>query len=305
MRKFNIHWKPKSKKLKQGDVLYICGKTLPEAWENSIVELWKRGTEIPTQYDKPGDPPSKDCTAIIEVLDPMAEPRIHRCFPGGIEDLEIYRQEVVDGIHDHWVDPANGKWEYTYHERMCDYTVPEIITPVISTDKPIKINQNYQHIDQIQYIIDTLKDCSYSRRAQGITWKPWEDCGISDPACLQRIWCRIVDGKLQMNVHMRSNDAFKAAYMNMFGFTEWQRIIADAVGVPVGKYVHIADSYHIYSSYFSEVEGFIQNINNRTFEQRTYRSDDSTVIEITNEAKENILKSIEEEKRTGIKGNIR
>jgi len=31
--------------------------------------------------------------------------RIHRAFPGGLEDLEIYRQEVVDGVHDHWIAP--------------------------------------------------------------------------------------------------------------------------------------------------------------------------------------------------------
>ena len=28
------------------------------------------------------------------------------------------RQEVVNGIHDHWIDPAAGKWTYTYHERL-------------------------------------------------------------------------------------------------------------------------------------------------------------------------------------------
>lgn len=52
----------------------------------------------------------------------MSEPRIHRAFPGGIVELEAYRQEVVEGIHDHWVNPAEGKWEYTYHERLTAYS---------------------------------------------------------------------------------------------------------------------------------------------------------------------------------------
>ena len=43
------------------------------------------------------------------VEDPFAEPRIHRAFPGGLEDLEIYRQEVVDGVHDHWIAPQEGQ----------------------------------------------------------------------------------------------------------------------------------------------------------------------------------------------------
>ena len=148
-------------------VIHIKGKTLPEVWENSIKAVWENGFDITTQYDKPGDPPSKDCTAILEIEEPFAEPRIHRCFPGGPVELETYRQEVVDGIHDHWVDPGNGKWNYTYSARLFKYDIPGLVKP----------------INQIQYIIDTLKKCSYSRRAQAITWKPWEDCGISDPAC--------------------------------------------------------------------------------------------------------------------------
>ncbi|MCK7472406.1 MAG: hypothetical protein MZV49_00060 [Rhodopseudomonas palustris] len=37
---------------------------------------------IRTEYDKPGDPPSRDCTMLWTVEDPFAEPRIHRAFPG-------------------------------------------------------------------------------------------------------------------------------------------------------------------------------------------------------------------------------
>ena len=61
---------------------------------------------------------------MIHVTEPFAEPRIHRAFPGGLDDLEKYRAEVLYGVHDHWIDPAAGKWEYTYHERLFAYRVP-------------------------------------------------------------------------------------------------------------------------------------------------------------------------------------
>ena len=40
-----------------------------------------------------------------------------------------------------------------------------------------------------------------------------------------------------------------------------------------GRYVDISDSYHIYGSYFTEFEGFLQLIEKRSFEERTWDSD--------------------------------
>ena len=271
-------------------IVQVTATTLPEAWEQAVIKTWEAGARIATQYDKPTDPPSRDCTAIIVAADPMAEPRIHRAFPGGIVELECYRQEMVDGIHDHWVDPAAGKWEYTYHERLAAYTVPGLNKP----------------IDQIEYVINALAEAPHTRRAQAITWKPWEDAGITDPACLQRMWFRIYDDVLVMNIHMRSNDAFKAAFMNMYAFTDLQRKVAEEVSkrlgreIKVGQYTHIADSFHIYGSYFEEFEGFLNSVKARTFEQRTYRTED--VQDIIDEAREQIAKSMEVEATSGRKG---
>lgn len=283
-------------------VLYVVADTLPEAWETAVLETWKNGAVIKTQYDKEGDPPSKDVTLCMTIKDPFAEPRIHLAFPGGIADLEVYRQEVVDGIHDHWIDPANGKWEYTYHERLFNYKVMNLKVNDVS------YAVRWEEVDQIQYIIDTLAEAPHSRRAQAITWKPWEDCGIYDPACLQSMWCRIFDDELVMNVRMRSNDAFKAAFMNIYAFTDLQRIIAQGVSekigreIKVGQYTHMIDSFHIYSNYFAEFEKFLKQLETRTFAQRTWDSSSEFVTELIDEARVNIAASIEEEKKTGKKG---
>ena len=76
-----------------------------------------------------------------------------------------------------------------------------------------------------------------------------------------------------MNIHMRSNDAFKAAFMNMYVFTELQRMMAAQVGVEPGQYIHIADSFHIYGSYFQEFEGFLKTVAGRTLQQRVYTTE--------------------------------
>ena len=117
----------------------IEASCLPEAWEKAVVAVWDNGLQIKTQYDKPADPPSRDATVMVAVADPFAEPRIHKNFPGGPEELESYRQEVVSGIHDHWIDPAAGKWTYTYHERLFAYSpVEDIRNPKSPNRQPLE-----------------------------------------------------------------------------------------------------------------------------------------------------------------------
>ncbi len=237
--------------------VHIIEQSLPAAWEQAVIACWEQGESFPTEYDHDGDPNSRDVSVLIHVTKPFDEPRIHRAFPGGLDDLEKYRSEVLFGVHNHWVDPAAGKWEYTYHERIFEYKVPSLGL-----------------FDQIQAAIEKLKEVPYTRRAQAVTWQVWNDMTIHDPSCLQRLWFRIADNKLHMNVHMRSNDAFKAAFMNMYAFTELQRVMAAEIGVDPGEYMHIADSFHIYGSYFADFEGFQKCIAGRAPEDRVYNTDE-------------------------------
>lgn len=239
--------------------IHIIEETMPMAWEQAVMACWEQGESFATQYDKPNDPDSRDVVAMIHVTNPLAEPRIHRAFPGGLADLEKYRAEVLYGVHDHWIDPAQGKWEYTYHQRLFEYDVPAG-------------GGDFARYNQIDKCVEMLRECGYTRRAQAVTWKVWEDMGIADPACLQRMWFRIQDGRLNMVVHMRSNDAYKAAFMNMYAFVELQREMADRLGTRLGEYCHIVDSFHIYGSYFCEFEGFLKMVRSRAPRDRVWDS---------------------------------
>jgi thymidylate synthase len=236
--------------------IYIVEKSLPLAWEKAVIACWEQGESIPTEYDKPGDPHSRDVLAVIHVTEPFAEPRIHRAIPAGLTDLERYRAEVLYGVHNHWIDPAAGKWEYTYHERLFAYRVPGVGL-----------------FDQIAGAIAKLRATPHTRRAQAVTWQVWNDMTITDPACLQRLWFRLMGGQLHMTCHIRSNDAFKASFMNMYAFTELQKQMAGELGVAPGQYVHLADSFHIYGSYFADFQGFLQTVARRSVAQRVYTTE--------------------------------
>ena len=259
-------------------VLHVRARTLPEAWERAVVETWQHGAAIHTQYDKPDDPPSRDATVVIEVAEPLGEPRLHRSFPAGLEELEIYVQEVVWGVHDSWIRPDEGKWSYTYHQRLFAYDV-------IDDFKDAPTGGPFGAVDQVDAIVNELAACGYTRRAQAITWMPTVDRGHAEPPCLQRVWCRLVETgeqpRLVMNTHWRSRDGYKAAFMNMVALTTLQteiaRRLAERLARPVelGRYVDVSDSFHIYGSYFDEIErAFLQLIKSRPFEQRTWRTEE-------------------------------
>ncbi len=275
-------------------VISITADCLPQAWEKAVLAVWDNGLDVKTQYDKPQDPPSKDATVIITITDPLAEPRIHKNFPGGPAELEAYRQEVVNGIHDHWIGPAVGKWTYTYHQRLFDYCPVENLRGQNSL-KPFK------KVDQIQYIINKLSETSHTRRAQAITWMPTADPDTDDPPCLQRIWCRLVadrDGtmSLNMNTHWRSRDLYKAWFMNVYAITDLQRIIAEEISkkinrqVTVGRYVDISDSLHIYGSYFNDVSKEVAKMRQSPFSGRAWQSTHPAFEMMTKEARENLAK---------------
>jgi thymidylate synthase len=285
-------------------VLIVSGRTLAEAYEKALVELYKNGSRIKTQYDQAGDPPSIDATMNITILEPLADPMIHKAFPGGIEDLKEYTMELM-GIKDHWVkninDPSDTRWEYTYHGRLAAYGVWRELVEGKSQQA------GFFSINQIDAVIDKLTKQPYTRQAQMITWMPNLDNNCYDPPCLQSLWYRIMEDEegvwwLNCNVRFRSNDAWGASFMNMFGFIHFNKdIIAAGVAKKTGRRVDLgrmnwhADSYHIYGRDIESARQMLfDRLESTSFERRTFNFYDPRVQEIFNGSEAAIREKIRE-----------
>ena len=165
--------------MKSIPVLHVSETSLAAAFEKALVSLFENGIAFPTQYDKPGDPPSLDCTMNITVLEPKSEPMIHKAFPGGIDNLREYVMEL-QGAKNHWVkninDPKDTRWEYTYHQRLESYGAWKELQDGQSVETgPMKVNQ-------IEHVIAKLAAQPFTRQAQMITWMPNLDLDCYDPA---------------------------------------------------------------------------------------------------------------------------
>ena len=291
--------------MKNIPVLYVEGRSIAEAYEKALVSLYNNGIRMRTQYDREGDPPSIDATMNITIEQPWSDPMIHKAFPGGIEDLHEYVLEL-SGAKDHWMksmnDPEDTRWEYTYHWRLKNY----------GTWKERKKQEKEQtvcgpfRVDQIDKLVEKLSTEPYTRQAQMITWMPWIDPDCYDPPCLQSLHYRIVEDDdgvwwLNCNIRFRSNDAWGANFMNMFGFVQFNRdMVAGPLSRKAGKKVEMgrlnwhADSYHIYGKDTEDLEKRLLARLNKPFASRVYNFFDPAIQEIYTEAEPRIWKKIEE-----------
>jgi thymidylate synthase len=289
-------------------VITVSERSLALAFEKALVELYNRGIRFKTQYDKPGDPESLDCTLNLTIEEPESEPMIHMAFPGGIEDLKEYVLELK-GFKDHWVknmnDPADTRWEYTYHGRLEKYGTWQESIP---GGTGIKGSFN---INQIEAVIGKLCRQPFTRQAQMITWMPNIDLDCFDPPCLQSLWYRILEDSegvywLNCNIRFRSNDAWGASFMNMFGFIQFNReIIAAEIAVRTGKTVRLgrmnwqADSYHIYGKDIEQAKArLFERIDGLQLEERTFNFTDDFIKEMYDDAEPRIMEKISQYDRS-------
>lgn len=288
--------------MKNIPVISITRKTLAEAYEAALIAVYEQGTRFKTQYDKPDDPESMDCTMNITIEEPETDPMIHMAFPGGIEDLREYVLELK-GLKDHWTKNMNvesdTRWEYTYHGRMQNYGVwKELIDGQSQETGSFKV-------DQVQSVIDKLSKQPFTRQAQMITWMPNIDNECYDPPCLQSLWYRILEDEdgiywLNCNIRFRSNDAWGANFMNMFGFVQFNKeVIAVGVAEKTGRTVKLgrlnwqADSFHIYGKDLKVAkERFFDRLDQMQFEERTMCFNDDFIRGMYEESEEKIITKI-------------
>jgi len=106
-------------------------------------------------------------------------------------------------------------------------------------------------VDQVVEIVELLRRDPDTRRAVLCLWDPVKDLNreSKDIPCNDLVAFKLRDGVLDMTVMNRSNDAMWGAYgANAVQFSMLQEFVACAVGVEVGCYRQVSDSFHVYTS---------------------------------------------------------
>lgn len=112
---------------------------------------------------------------------------------------------------------------------------------------------HYTPIDQFTELVDHLKNKPDSRRAVLQMWNVEDDLlkvdSSRDVCCNTAVYVVVRGGKLEITVTNRSNDlVWGCLGEDYVTFSVLQEYLAARVGVPVGRYHHLANDLHAYES---------------------------------------------------------
>lgn len=110
--------------------------------------------------------------------------------------------------------------------------------------------------NQWEYVKGLLQRDPNTRQAI-IHIKDADNRPTKDTPCTVYLQFLLRDGKLNLSVHMRSNDIWMGVPYDMFSFCFLQMKMAMELGVEIGQYTHYAGSLHMYARDF---EGAKKNI---------------------------------------------
>lgn len=109
---------------------------------------------------------------------------------------------------------------------------------------------HFDTFDQIEQAITKLSKDPSTRQVVMSIWDPVADLGAhtKDLPCNDLIMLKVRDGKLNLTVANRSNDAIWGAYgANAVQFSMLQMYMAARLGIEVGRYTQVSDSMHVYT----------------------------------------------------------
>lgn len=78
-----------------------------------------------------------------------------------------------------------------------------------------------------------------------------------DVPCTCTLQFLLRNGLLELVVHMRSNDAYWGLPHDVFAFTMLQEVLANQLGVKIGKYKHLVGSLHIYDKFRARIDRYL------------------------------------------------
>ena len=130
--------------------------------------------------------------------------------------------------------------------------IPPIWEKMADANREVRSNYGWQwkRNGQLNYAIQKLKEKKDTRHAVISIYDGKESSSryMFDTPCTCAIHFYIIDDKLDMSVMMRSNDLWYGFPNDQYCFSKLQQMVAEDVGIPIGKYYHFVTNLHIYNN---------------------------------------------------------
>ena len=180
--------------------------------------------------------------------------------------LEVYKLPNLEGdpknykdtsallILDNYKQDKGVVWDDKGFKSSFDYT-----KYILEGKKQIQLeiehyNEEFMESGKLKSFFEYFKSDETTKKGLINLWDN-DHLDSSKPfPCLTYVWFRKMGKVLNMNCHMRANDAYKILIMDIHVGTSLHRYVAKKLGLKVGVYNHIVDTLHFYHRNKDEIE---------------------------------------------------
>lgn len=107
-------------------------------------------------------------------------------------------------------------------------------------------------IDQIQNVLDLIRNHPDSRRMIVSAWNPAEVEQMALPPCHCLFQFYVADGKLSLQLYQRSADTFLGVPFNIASYALLLQMMAQVSGLEPGDFIHTTGDTHLYLNHLDQ-----------------------------------------------------
>ncbi len=109
-------------------------------------------------------------------------------------------------------------------------------------------------IDQIQQVLDLIKNHPDSRRMIVSAWNVAEVNQMALPPCHTMFQFYVADGKLSLQLYQRSADTFLGVPFNIASYALLLMMMAQVTGLKPGEFIHTTGDTHLYLNHIEQAK---------------------------------------------------
>ena len=115
-------------------------------------------------------------------------------------------------------------------------------------------NYNGGYVDQIQDIVNALKNNPDSRRMIVSAWNVAEVDQMALPPCHCLFQFYVANGKLSLQLYQRSADTFLGVPFNIASYALLTMMMAQVSGLKAGDFIHTTGDTHLYLNHLEQAK---------------------------------------------------
>ncbi len=160
-----------------------------------------------------------------------------------------------------------NEWPYENFKKSKDFkneTLEEFILKIKNDDDFAKLYGNlgpvygkqwrdFLGVDQIEEVVEQIKNNPNSRRMIVSAWNPTEIKDMLLPPCHSLFQFYVINNKLSLQLYQRSADVFLGVPFNISSYSILLQLFAFHLDLEVGEFIHTTGDTHIYLNHLEQI----------------------------------------------------